>query len=36
MTAMGNETLPTTTTVAKPVAKARRQLLKRGLFQPID
>ena len=30
-TAIGNETLPTTTTVAKAVAKPRRQLLKRAL-----
>ena len=36
ITAIGNDTLPTTTMVAKPVAKPRRQLLNRGLFQPRD
>jgi hypothetical protein len=36
MTAIGNDTLPTTMMVANPVAKPRRQLLKRGLFQPSD
>jgi hypothetical protein len=35
-TAIGNETLPTTTIVAIPVASARRHWLNRGLFQPID
>jgi hypothetical protein len=32
MTAIGNETFPTTMIVANAVAKPRRQLLKRGLF----
>jgi hypothetical protein len=35
-TAMGNERLPPTTMTANPMAKARRQWLKRRLFQPID
>ena len=33
---MGNDTLPTTITVAKPMANPRRHLLNRGRFQPID
>jgi hypothetical protein len=33
---IGNETLPTTTTVASPVARPRRHRLNLGLFQPND
>ena len=35
-TATGNDTLPTTISVAKPIAKPRRHLLNLGRFQPID
>ena len=35
-TAIGNDTLPTTMIVARPVARPRRHALNRGLFHPID